>query len=444
MKKITLAFTILLTILLFVGCNNTTPVEFNDEEMEKVAKDTINSLVNGDYKAVSDNFSQAVASQLSVEQLEEAWIESTKDLGVYETNHSYSYDILDNLYVCSLKEDFSDGELTITLSFNADKQIEGIFFNPQPNSTPETNDTFTETSLQVGSEQSMPLNGILTIPNEEINPPVVILVQGSGAQNKDSAIGSLTPFKDIAHALAQKGIASYRFDQRFYTYPESVVEYGSDVTLREETIDDVNSAIEVISKDKRVDNNKMFVLGHSLGGMLTPVIATENDNLSGIISMSGSLRPLYEISYDQNMAIKATLSDEELEEHQAEYDQIDKDIEILRGDLTRVSNDTMLLGLPAGYQKSVKEYAGENFIDEVDIPIMVLQGSDDFQVSVDKDYKSFETALEGNEKATLKLYDGLNHMMVKSNGLTDITEYNINGTVDTQVTDDIAEFILNN
>lgn len=75
------------------------------------------------------------------------------------------------------------------------------------------------------------------------------------------------------------------------------------------------------------------------------------------------------------------------------------------------------------------------------IPILILQGKADFQVSPDIDYKAWQDILAGKSNVTFKLYDNLNHLFMQTNGKKDITEYSIKGTVDKQIITDIATWI---
>lgn len=121
---------------------------------------------------------------------------------------------------------------------------------------------------------------------------------------------------------------------------------------------------------------------------------------------------------------------------------MEADTKILREDLDNQPDDGMLLGIPARYWKSIKEYCGMNFINEVKMPVLVLQGDADFQVYPEKDYALWQEALGGRDNVVFHLYEGLNHLMMPTQGKRDITEYAVKSHVDTQVIDDIAEFIM--
>ena len=121
--------------------------------------------------------------------------------------------------------------------------------------------------------------------------------------------------------------------------------------------------------------------------------------------------------------------------------QVEIDIEILRNDISELENSQLLLGIPVGYWKSLSENEGMDFINDVKVPVLVLQGSEDFQVFADVDYKLWEEVAVDNDNISLKLYDGLNHLMMQTNGKQDISDYQIKGEVSQLVIDDIVSFI---
>ena len=311
----------------------------------------------------------------------------------------------------------------------------------------KNDDTKQEIALEIG--ENTPLEAILTLPKNNEKPPVVLMIQGSGSSDKDSTIYENKPFKDISSDLAKKGIATLRYDKRYYTYPGQANKLGNDITIQDEVLNDVEYALELLSKDTRINTDEIYVLGHSMGAGLTPYLAYKYDNIKGIIAMSGSLRALYEISYDQNKEVEKEILngdyDKETKDKITEQMKtVESDIITLReDDLSKIDKTKTLMGLPVRYQQSMKETAGINYIDKIDTKILVLQGKEDFQVNVENDYNLWLEKLENNKNAEFRLYDNLNHLMMKSSGKKDLSEYEIKSNVDKSVTDDIANFILN-
>lgn len=300
---------------------------------------------------------------------------------------------------------------------------------------------FQEVPYTIGSK--FPLDGILTLPREVEQPPVLLLIQGSGQSDKNETIYQNTPFQDIAHGLAQQGIATLRYDKRFYVYLDEANRLGADLTMEEEILEDVAYALELLQNDPQVGD--IFVLGHSLGGMLTPVIAQRHPFIQGIISMAGSPYPLYELSYRQNKEIESTLSEsnltpEELSYIEKQFQGIEADILTLRGDFSHLSNEEVLLGLPVGYQQSAKELAGEHYLPDLNHPMLILQGGADFQATIE-DFQGYQSLLKDKTEVTFHWYEGLNHLMMLSSGARDTSDYLSKQEVSPLVLEDIAKFI---
>lgn len=126
--------------------------------------------------------------------------------------------------------------------------------------------TMADEKIVLGAETKYPLNGILTFPNETNGLfPTVVLVHGSGPSNMDEKIGNNYPFKDLAEGLSEKGIAVLRYDKRTLVYGKEM-KNDTGLSVKEETIDDAILASDFLQKDSRIDSNKIFIVGHSLGG----------------------------------------------------------------------------------------------------------------------------------------------------------------------------------
>ena len=120
--------------------------------------------------------------------------------------------------------------------------------------------------------------------------PAVVLVQGSGPQDQDETIGPNKPFADLAYGLASQNIAVLRYVKR-------TKQYGADsksdapFTVKDEVTDDAIAAVALLTKMPEINKKQIYVLGHSLGGMLAPRIAAEDPQVAGIIIMAGTARP---------------------------------------------------------------------------------------------------------------------------------------------------------
>lgn len=452
MKKLIVYLLTITALLSLAACGskkNEEPASFDEEALKADAQSVADSLLSGDFEAVTAKFDEKMAAALDAATLKTGWEAAIAQLGGHIDRASVEGAAEGGYYAAVVTERFENNGLAIRVVYDAAGLIAGLQCNmasiPE-DAVPQETDAYTEEAVTIAGDPQLPLAGILTLPKNAQKAPVVILVHGSGASDMDETVFGQKPFADIAHGLAQQGIATLRYDKRHFTYPENAAVLGASLTLREETLDDVNAAIELMKADERVDGESIFVLGHSLGGMLTPAIAAEHPELSGVISVAGTLRPMWEVVYDQNQEVIAAtdtsaLSEADKKTFQAQAAQVETDAATLGGDFSALADDAMLMGIPVGYWKSIKEYCGVNFIDEVTMPMLILQGSADFQVYPEKDFALWQETLEGRDNVSFKLYEGLNHLMMPTDGKRDVSDYQTAKNVDPQVIDDIAAFI---
>ena len=312
----------------------------------------------------------------------------------------------------------------------------------------------TESDLFDSVELNLPvpalgeLPGILTMPKGDGPFPAVVLIQGSGASDKDEAVMGLRPFRDIAEGLAEQGIAVYRFDKRTYVYGAAMAD-NRRITLMDESIDDAVNAVQLLAKQEKIDPERIFVLGHSLGGNAIPAIARELKkqpaDSCGFIMMAASPRPLEELAREQNEFLY-TLMPEETEEQKAEKEaylaEIEKtfsDLDKLK-DLDSLTDDDTVLGIWKSYWKWLADYDILQAAKEITQPVLLLQGEEDYQVTME-DFSIWQEALGDKENWKLISYPGLVHVFIPGQKAEGSAVYNRTEKVDSLVISDIADFI---
>ena len=305
-----------------------------------------------------------------------------------------------------------------------------------------------EERIIIGENTKYPLNGLLTMPSDTTNPvPAVVFVHGSGASNMDEKVGKLTPFKDLAQGLAKHGIASIRYDKRSFAHGfKMLMDKNQDVTVKVETIDDAILAAEILKKDPRINAERVFIIGHSMGGMLAPRIDAEGGNFTGLIIMAGSPRKLEEILLDQNEeALRSTKG----LIHWIVKKQIAKFTAMFDGMYQLPDEEAKKKKMGGGttlyYFKEMGEHAAPDFLNVCEKPILILQGEKDFQATAEKDFSAYKQLLAGKCNVTFRLYENLNHAFVPSvygNLMKAKQEYNVEQHISEEVIGEIANWIL--
>jgi dienelactone hydrolase len=401
------------------ACAPKTPVaEAIPNDVETAARQTVANLASGDYSAVTAHFDNTMANSLSTDQLGETWESTVAQAGYYLETVSAESFTQDGYYVCLVTTRHETKGIVSRIVYNKDMQIAGLFFTYTDNKSELITG---ETAVTVGTEYT--LDGVLAMPSGAEKVPAVVLVHGSGPSNKDESVYGIKVFKDISAYLAANGIAVLRYDKRTYTYAAKL---SPDITVEEETIEDAILAGKLLARNERIDSAKIFVVGHSLGGMLAPRIVDESSGVfAGAVIMAGSPRSLSDIIYDQNMYF-ISLADE------AERDALIK----------QVDDAKPYYGLPQGYIDEMNAHPVKDYLLSTDKPFLILQGGKDFQVFPDRDFAEYKRLVGDRSNFEFRLYDNLTHLFTASTMEIPTTVDYVEGAhVDTAPLEDIVKWI---
>jgi len=337
---------------------------------------------------------------------------------------------------------FEKKTLDLRVVLDVQDKVAGLFIVPHvdPPAAETAEPPVNELDVAVGAAESA-LPGTLALPAGDGPFPAVVLVHGSGPQDRDETIGPNKPFRDLAWGLAQRGIAVLRYDKRSYARPADLVAAGDSLTVREEVINDARAALAVLRARDDIDAERLFVLGHSLGGTLAPRIAASAPRPAGLIVMAGSTLPLPEKMLEQVRYI-ASLDDDVSAEEQAQIDALEAQVARLRSALAGETPppEGSILGAPVSYYRDLEAHDGPAAAAGLGLRCLILQGGRDYQVTM-KDFGRWNAALEGKSFACLIAYPGLDHLFRGGSGASGPADYESRAPVADHVINDIAAWI---
>ncbi|MBC7486128.1 MAG: DUF3887 domain-containing protein [Cytophagaceae bacterium] len=402
----------------------------------------LNYLKKAKYDEAYPYFDQSIADKVTVQTLEDLWNNTQAKLGMFLTAQGSTNELKDSTETVIVKSKFESIDLDIKFVFNSKHKIIGFFFLPAketiaPYLEPSYEDKslYKEQAVSIKTKDNLKLPASFVVPKQKKKFPIVIFIHGSGPSDKDETVGPTKIFRDMAVGLAKQGIASLRFDKRTKVNPEQFIT-NNNFTADDEVINDAIDALKFAKKLEGVDSNSIYIIGHSLGGMLAPKINERYPALRGIILMAANARPLQDLIVEQVTYINSLdgLTDNET----LQISQLTAQLEITK-DASKIISHTVL-GLPASYWIDLNNYNQVKVAEKLTNKMLVLQGERDYQVTME-DFKIWKESLAMKENVSVKSYPALNHLFIEGIGKSIPAEYKKAGNVPEYVIIDIADFI---
>lgn len=455
------------------------------DELKRTASAFVNTLTKGDFQGSTAYFDATMKAGLPAQTIGLIWQQLSQN-GKYERTLAPRVEPYGAHTIIFVPAVFGTTTVDFKVVFSGTDKISGFFIVPHAGEFKEAPyvkpSAFSEKKITVGTGKWQ-LDGHLSLPAGPGPFPAVILVHGSGPNDEDESIGPNKPFKDLSGGLATRGIAVLRYNKRTRQHASSLTkEELRTFTVREETLDDVLEAARVLRDNARIDKTRIFVIGHSLGGMLIPRIAAQDKELRGLIMLAGANSPLedamvtqveYLISLDSSDAGQRCISsfdqrgksakvagDEQgkgvlaTEDDTSAMSEAKKKLEHFKEERSKIKalkeqdaeNGPQILGGYPAYWLDLRKHDPLKEIAELDRPLIVLQGERDYQVTADGDFPRWKAAIKeaGKDKlCQFKLYPGLNHLFMSGSGKCSPQEYEIPAHVDEAVIIDISDWIKN-
>lgn len=333
---------------------------------------------------------------------------------------------------------WTQGGLSLDLTVDKFEKIE------KPNRPQEPKEPFpyfSEDVKFVNQIDDITLAGTLTFPEKGNNFPAVILISGSGGQNRNEELLGHKPFLVISDYLTRNGIAVLRFDDRGIGESEG----NHTAATTEDFVKDVLAGVEYLMTRKEIDKAKIGLIGHSEGGLIASVAAVKSSDVAFIVMMAGPGIPGDSILILQGELIqraegvpeeeiqksviiqreifslvKQIYNDDELkakieEKFRNEYATMSEDEKNKLGDPKNYL-DTQLKTLTSPWFEFFIRYNPEPVLEKVKCPVLAINGQNDLQVPAKQNLSAIESALikGGNKNFEIKMLPELNHLFQTS------------------------------
>lgn len=337
----------------------------------------------------------------------------------------------------------------MTFPLNLSKTKDGAFTTPKRPQEPKPKFNYEIQDVMFTNEaEKIKLAGTLTLPKGKGPFPAVVLVSGSGPQNRDEEIMGHKPFWVIADYLTKNGIAVLRYDDRGTAQSEGNFKTATTANFA----GDAQAAVEFLRTQKKIKSDKVGVIGHSEGGMIAPMMAAKDPKIAFIVLLAGPGIPIDELMLIQtelglrsegipekeiksNMELNKQLFQMAKQEKdpQKAYDQIYEVLQKISKDSTSILYDTSDVSgeiKKIAYQVTEPwfhyfiSYDPQPSIAQVQCPVLAINGDKDVQVTSKENLAGIQQALKqgGNDKFEIHEMKNMNHLFqTTTNGA--VSEY---------------------
>jgi len=428
---------------LFSGCVKE-KIEKKEATFEEIAVGLMVNLSEENYEKAYNMFNSELKNSLSLEQLQTTWEYFTNLYGEFEEIIDTNKTIDSGYDIVRLNSSFSNNYiLKFRIVFTKDKEITGFWMDGVTSeniySAPAyvNQKNFTENEITFGLDEWM-LPGTVSMPVGNGPFPAVILVHGSGPNDRDETIGPNKPFKDIAWGLASNQIAVLRYEKRTKQYSNELIN-NINLTIKEEVVDDALAAYDFLRNYDKIDSDNIIILGHSLGAMIAPYIATLEQNISKIILLAPPARPLIDLIYNQTIYL-AELDGTIDEDESLAIQEVELAIEKIKN--LNFSDNEMIFSAYKTYWEYLNSFDQVEIAESLELPILILQGRRDYQVTYEDDFHIWNNTLKDKNNVMLKSYSDLNHLFMKGSGPSTNMEYLEEGHVSSKIIFNIIDWIF--
>jgi pimeloyl-ACP methyl ester carboxylesterase len=291
------------------------------------------------------------------------------------------------------------------------------------------------------ADHSIHFGATLTYPDGGGSFPAVILITGSGLQDRDETIGLHKPFAVIAHYLTQKGIAVLRIDDRGIGKSTGDTKNATSADFAK----DVETSLAYLKTRAEIDVEKIGLVGHSEGGMIGPLVASRHPEIAFVVMLAGPGIPIQELMAEQSAATLRTvgISQEAIQAYMPFYRKLSeviprspsaeearksawvefqkwqnatpKELIAATTGTTDSASAQKFVGhftdqLYSPWFRYFMQYNPQPTLRELHCPVLALNGEKDVQVIAKSNLEGIRLSLKKNKKTSIQELTGLNHL----------------------------------
>ncbi len=440
---------ILFLLIIIVSINYSYADNKAIDSSKKIAMKFIDYLQEQDAPKAHELFDQTMKNAAPLPTLINMWMQLNMQNGAFRSYGQGYANFQRPYYINFLPLFFEKDSILMRLVVSQDFKVSGLFFQEYNGEKlvyqiPKYADTskFRETDLKINEGSAWELPAKLCIPISDKPVPAVVLVHGSGPNDMDETIGPNKPFKDLAYGLASNGIAVLRYDKRTKAHQMTIAMLAEKLTVNEETVYDALYAANLLLKFKEINKNKIFIAGHSLGGIMIPRIAKMDTVAAGFVMIAGLSKDLPSVSADQYrylFGLDGSISaDDSMKIHMADLAAeryLNKEI------YPDTPKDSLPLKLPANYWIDLLDYNSAVEASKTESPMYIIATGRDYQVNAHESDSLYSKYLSDKPKIIYKNYPRLNHLLQEGDEQSTPSEYNIFLNVSEEIITDIVKWI---
>jgi dienelactone hydrolase len=406
----------------------------------------------GQFDQIRELFTPGLRPMVTADGLRAAWQAEVAERGRLTAVGAPVSDQADGAMITvQVPVSFERGPQTLAVYLTRDGQLAGIQLAPPGDAAPAAPweppgyadpGRFDETDVTLGSGP-LAVPGTLSLPRQRQSGllPALVLLGGSGPEDRDGSIGRSKPLKDLAWGLASRGIAVLRFDKVTHAHPD-LVSQNRAFTVADEYVPDALAAIGLLQAHPAIDPARVFVGGHSLGGTIAPRVAAAEPSVAGLVLLAGGAQPLQwaavrQISYLASLApASAAASQPGIDALTAQARMVDSP------DLSPETPDAELpFGVPAPYWLDLRGYDPAAVAAGLRQPMLILQGGRDYQATVADDLSRWQAGLDQRPDVTIRVLPADNHFFFPGTGPSSPAELAAPQHVDPEVVADVSDWL---